>query len=517
MRKIFKPFTILLISIFLFGMLAPLSPAFAKQEPPRAYPALLQMAQERPNEMVRVIVQFQKDRELPEQALANAGGKINKRLRMINGFSAEMPARAVEGLAHNPNVRWISLDAPVFQTVAEFEYVSSYSDQANVQSVGATKLWQEPYYLKGDKVTVAVVDSGISPHVDFVDRYGNSRLLASVNFQASEKDVADLNGHGTHVAGIIAGDGSASYKEWRGVAPNANLINLKVSNVQGMSLVSDVLEALEWAYNNKDVYNIRVVNLSLNSAVPEPYHLSPLSAAVEVLWFNGIVVVVSAGNNGTGAGPVTVYPPANDPFVITVGAADDKGTAWIADDSVGTFSAYGTTEDGFTKPDIVAPGRNIISTLASTNADLYLKHPSHRVNFSYFRMSGTSMAAPVVSGAAALLLQDEPYLTPDQVKFRLMATANRNWAGYDPATSGAGYLDAYAAVLGTTTESANTGLTASKLLWYSDDAATWGSVSWNSVSWNSVSWNSVSWNSVSWNSVSWNSVAWNSSLWDPEE
>jgi len=248
--------------------------------------------------------------------------------------------------------------------------------------------------------------------------------------------------------------------------------------------------------------------------VPEPYHVSPLDAAVEILWFNGVVVVVAAGNNGNGQVPVNIYPPANDPFVITVGATDEMSTLGIGDDTVARFSAYGTTEDGFTKPDLVAPGRNIVSSMFCDTAFLCIYHPRNYVSNTYFRMSGTSMAAPMVVGTIALLLQDEPGLTPDQVKYRLMATANKNWAGYDSAKAGAGYLDAYTAVQGSTMDSANTGVVVSELLWTGTDQITWGTVSWNSVSWNSVSWNSVSWNSVSWNSVSWNSESWSSAIWD---
>jgi serine protease AprX len=261
-----------------------------------------------------------------------------------------------------------------------------------------------------------------------------------------------------------------------------------------------------------------VVNISMNSTVAQSYHTSPLSAAVEILWFNGVVVVVSAGNNGTGNGPVTIYPPANDPFVITVGATEDKGTTGLGDDTLAIFSAYGTTEAGFAKPDLVAPGRNLVAPLAAKASTVYNAHPLHRVGDYYFRMSGTSMSAPVVSGAVALLLQDEPNLTPDQVKYRLMASANQNW-NYDPVQSGAGYLDVYSAVNGITTGSANQGIMPSLMLATGEEgidfaSVGWNSVGWNSVGWNSVGWNSVGWNSVGWNSVGWNSVGWNSTTWD---
>ena len=196
----------------------------------------------------------------------------------------------------------------------------------------------------------------------------------------------------------------------------------------------------------------------MNSAVAETYKTSAVDAAVEMLWFSGIVVVVSAGNNGSAGGPSTLYPPANDPFVITVGATDDQATASLADDVVSPFSAYGTTPDGVAKPELVAPGRNVISLLASTSATVYTAHPTHRVDTALFRMSGTSMSAPMVAGAVALLLQDEPNLTPDQVKYRLKATARTTGWAYDAAKAGAGYLDAYAAVHGTSTQSAAPGM-----------------------------------------------------------
>ncbi len=492
-----KVFSVLLLVALLLPLMV-MAPA--PKMTPRAQPVLLAMAAERPEETVRVIVQkLVKDTTL-EALVARLGGVVTKDLWIINAFAAELPAGAVPKLSRAAGVRWVSLDAPVVKSgggscPAAAEWQNVYTDV-----IGAVALGEEG--LNGESITVAVIDSGLRRHPDFRGRFDK------VNF--TDENLMDKYGHGTHVTGIIGGDGRVSEGAYVGVAPGVDILSVKVSDRHGGGTISTVVAGLQWVYDNKDLYNIRVVNMSLNSSVPESYHTSPLDAALEILWFNGVVVVVSGGNNGDDPETGILYPPANDPFAITVGAADDMGTADISDDILAPFSAFGTTYDGFAKPDLVAPGVDIISTMAGEKARLYKNHSDHFIDCTnetggkyYFRMSGTSMAAGVVTGAVALLLQDEPGLTPDQVKHRLMATARPFGTG-----SGAGYLDAYAAVHGTTTESANTGTEASQLLWTGDDPVTWDSVNWNSVNWNSVNWNSVNWNSVNWNSVNWNSVHW---------
>ncbi|MGZ9234334.1 MAG: S8 family peptidase [Anaerolineales bacterium] len=525
MKKItlYKSLTFLLtlmVVVGLSGSAAPSLPVSAL----KAQPILAQMASTDPDQIVRVIVQKAAAAQDAEAQVAARGGKVIRDLSIINAFAAEMNAHAALQLASHPSVRWVSLDASMIKsggpdgTVNTKRLLNAY-----IKSIGADRLWAEGY--QGSSVTVAVVDSGITDQEDFKEQYGGNgdlRIRATATFVEGSDKNKDWYGHGTHVAGIIAGNGTKSYGRYTGVAPKANLVSVDIANEQGAATMADVIAGMEWILENQTAYNIRVVNISLNSSVPEPYHTSPLDAACEILWFNGIVVVVSAGNNGT----ATLYPPANDPFVITVGAVDDMGTASIRTDPIAGFSAFGIDEAGQTKPDLVAPGRNIISTLAKQDAVIAIQHPDRKVfTFSgsqdyYFRMSGTSMAAPVVSGAIALLLQDEPDLTPDQVKYRLMATANKTWLGYKAEKAGAGYLDIYAAVNGTTTDSANTGLMASQLLWSGSESiargsVNWNSVNWNSVNWNSVNWNSVNWNSVNWNSVNWNSVNWNSDYWGP--
>ncbi|MGB9593398.1 MAG: S8 family serine peptidase, partial [Anaerolineae bacterium] len=250
----------------------------------------------------------------------------------------------------------------------------------------------------------------------------------------------------------------------------------------------------------------------MNSATAQSYHTSPLDAALEILWFNGIVVIVSAGNNGgvsaNGIVPGVLYPPANDPFVITVGASDDMSTPYTWDDILTPFSAFGVTEDGFWKPEIVAPGAHIINLLAGPDCTIAVQHPEALYG-GFLRLSGTSMAAAVTSGAVALLLQARPDLNPDQVKMLLKASATPlNQTG-----AGAGILNVYNAIHMQGVGTANTGTPASALLWTGSDPVNWGSVNWGSVNWGSVNWGSVNWGSVNWGSVNWGSVDCSSVNW----
>jgi serine protease AprX len=492
---------LLVVALLLPFMATELKPELA----PRAQPILLQMAAERPDATLSVIVQKAVKDTQVESLAARLGGTVTADLHIINAFGATLPAKAIAELSRADGVRWVSLDAPMVKTACSQCVDTTNLKNAYVRAIGADKLWNESPYLQGQGIGVAVVDSGVNPQQDLYTVMGVNRLVASVAFNNGyNQSVYDGYGHGNGVAGIIGGNGSRSNGAYIGVAPMVNLINVKVSDDWGTATAANVVQGLQWINDHKANYNIRVVNLSLNSAVYADPDTDPIDAAVEILWFNKVVVVVSAGNDGKNA----LNPPANDSFVITVGATDDKGTNSIADDVVASYSGYSKTADKIRKPDLVAPGTNIVGLMANPNSVLATAHPANVVNGIYFRMSGTSMSAPVVSAAAALLLQDEPNLTPDQVKYRLMATANKSWAGYNAQKAGAGYLDVYAAVKGTTTASSNTGTKASQLLWTGGQPINWNSVNWNSVNWNSVNWNSVNWNSVNWNSVNWNSDVW---------
>jgi serine protease AprX len=467
---------------------------------------LVELAAQNPAQRVQVIVQKASDKPGAEALVGRLGGQVMEDLSIINAFAAEMPAGAVMELAHSETVHWISLDAKVSSTACAQCVETTNLMNTYIQTIKADQVWNSSPYIQGQGIGIAILDSGINPNGDLYTNMGINRQIANIRFNNDyNQNTSDGYGHGTHVSSVAGGDGSESNGKYIGVAPMVNIINVKVSNDDGSAMLKNVVQGLQWVLENKDKYNIRVVNLSLNSTVAESYHTSPLDAAVEILWFNKIVVVASAGNQGSG----TIYPPANDPFVITVGATDDKGTSSLSDDVVATFSAYGVTSDGISKPDIVAPGKNIVARLVNSNMGLANAHPENKVsNGVYFHMSGTSVSAPMVSGAVALLLQDEPTLTPDQIKYRLMATANKNWPGYNAPMAGAGYLNVYDAVKGTSNLSANTGFFASQLLSSGSTPITWSSVGWNSVGWNSVGWNSVGWNSVGWNSVGWNSDYW---------
>jgi serine protease AprX len=349
--------------------------------------------------------------------------------------------------------------------------------------------------LTGKGIGIAVIDSGIAAHADL-----DSRILASVNFNPTVSDANDGYGHGTAVSGIIAGNGSAGAGQYIGIAPQANLINLRVNDGTGAAPTSAIMNAILWAVNNRAAYNIRVMNLSLSASVQESYLTSPIDAAVEYAWFKGVAVVVAAGNNGPNS---ALYAPGNDPFVITVGATDDRGTSTIGDDTLATFSSFGTTQDGFSKPEVVAPGRHIVTTLAA-NSSFALNYPSYLVGSQYIQLSGTSMAAPMVSGVAALYIESNPTVRPNQLKSLLLATA-RPLAGIG---TGAGYPDAaqaiaYTGLLG----NANRGIQPNNFLqllyMQANNLQSLLTVSWDSVSWDSVSWDSVSWDSIVWDAVSW--------------
>src|SRR3989442_6306631 len=316
--------------------------------------------------------------------------------------------------------------------------------------VRANKVWQQG--IAGGGVTVAILDSGVAADADLVQP--DNRLLASVNFadQRLTSDPSDPGGHGTHIAGIVAGNGTRSGGEFVGIAPQANIVDVRVLGSTGSGRISSVVRGIEWVLAHRAVYNIRVINLSFGAPARLPYRLDPMSAAVEIAWRRGLVVVAASGNGGPQRD--TVETPGIDPYVITVGATDDRGTLGRGDDMLAWFSAWGSA-DSNAKPDLVAPGRRLVS-LRVPESTLDTLFPDRVVvaqnGATYFRLTGTSMATAVVSGAAALLLAGRPHVTPDQVKALLVGTTqpygeDSGQVLPDPIADGSGLLDANAAAL----------------------------------------------------------------------
>ena len=379
----------------------------------------------------------------PEAFVRAAGGHVTHELSLIDGFAASLPASAAAVLAAQPGVRSVTPDSAL-------HVQSSYGQDSGVASavypevVRATKVWGSGD--TGSGAAVAVVDTGIDTTGDLA-----GRVVRAVDF-TSDADNLDHYGHGTFVAGLIAGTGAHSAGSIQGVAPGANLVALKISGADGATDVTLVLEALEWVKDYAATYNIRVVNLSLGFASQQSYAVDPLDYAVERLWNSGVVIVAAAGNGGATGDPI--LSPGNDPFVITVGASNDRTTVSNNDDKLASFSSIGPTPDGLAKPDLIAPGRSVVSS-RSPGSTVDLANPSSEIGDVYAKGSGTSFSTAIVSGVAALVLTRAPWLTPNQVKQRLVSTARSLNGGNGPGT-GEGVVDAFAATMSTLTSSANT-------------------------------------------------------------
>jgi serine protease AprX len=551
------------------GVLVTLALALAPAAPARAQllneskvdPALRALMQVNPQALLPVIVEMQ--HPLPPFIDANVGRALSAlqllalhaipvaALSLIDAAAGFADATGISALSLVPTVAFIHHDRTVGPRQSAALPPATLPEQSSAlypRVVKAHRVWQEGITGKG--VTVAVLDSGVAADLDLT--LPANRILASVNF-ADERLAADPGGHGTHIAGIIAGNGSRSGGEITGIAPQANIVDVRVLGSTGSGRVSSVVRGIEWALEHRAAYNIRVINLSFGALAPLSYRLDPLSAAVEIAWRRGLVVVAAAGNHGPQRN--TVVAPGIDPYVITVGATDDRGTISRSDDRLAWFSAWGSV--GTNKPDLVAPGRRLLSVRVpgSTLDALFPERVVAAQNgATYFRLTGTSMATGVVSGTAALLLQRRPNLTPDQVKALLVGTTQPygELSGQilpDRIADGSGLLDAYAAHTTATPQTqssggllsgllqpvlrlvtANTGLRpadgfarsmypvlyGSPLRWEDPTLGgiLWGLLTWNTLVWNSIAWDNFDWDSVAWDSVAWDSVAWDSVAWD---
>ena len=467
------------------------------------------------------------------ERVRTVGGSPRRALGLLGATSARLSGRAIAALAAQPDVEYINEDT----TVRLSSTVATDTASIYAQADGAAAAWQTAG-VDGTGVAVAVIDSGIAPNPDIA-----ARILVSVDLTLGTGLVSagDPGGHGTHVAGIIAGNGPAipatlltpATPGRTGVAPNANLISLRVLDANGAGKLSDVIAALQWAIQHRAQYNIRVINLSLGAPATTSYLADPLAAMAEIAWHAGITVVTAAGNLGPAAGTITT--PAYDPFVIAVGAIDDAGSPAPGDDVVAPFTSVGPSFDGLMKPDLAAPGRRIVS-LRVPGSTLDLLLPERIVETNYFRLSGTSQAAPQVAGAAALLLQKNGGLKPDQVKDILTRSA-RQVTGASVAQVGAGALDINAALLNaTSTARPNRArvsdafarmvyplIKGTQPLLFRDlsfnggvdsKGVAWSNVTWDNVSWDNVTWDNVSWENVTWDNVTWDNVTWDNTTWD---
>ena len=441
-------------------------------------------------------------------AYRNTGAVIKKRFNIVNAEAATLTGQQLNQLYGDPGIESIVPDTVVRSAYANTQ---TWPNVHEVQNYS----WNFATY-GGQAATIAIVDSGVdSTRADIA-----GRVLTQVNFTTlTPNSAGDGRGHGTFVASIAAGSANG----YAGVSPNAKLVSLDVLADNGEGVVSDVIAAADWIYANKSSYNIRVANFSLTGSTDSSFMYDPLDKAVEKLWFSGVVVVAAAGNYAVDGATATVrYAPANDPFVITVGAADTDGSTNTRDDFNAPWSTYGYTHDGFAKPDLGASGR-YMNGAVPTASTMYKEHPERVVAPGYMWMSGTSFAAPVVSGAAAYLLGKYPSWTPDQVKGALMLEA-RPVDHAAPASLGVGEVkmgqsstitdppNPNLALNGFLTPDVNGGPTPvfDSASWASTASsnASWASASWASASWSSASWSSASWASASWASASWASASW---------
>jgi serine protease AprX len=513
-------------------------------------------------------------RELPgsgstaERVVESLGGSVGRHLGIIHGFVATLPAGGLATVAALPGIHSVTPDSRI--ELMDIGSVSDLGYSMAPSTSRANAFWSQGY--TGQGIDVALIDSGVVP-VDGLRSSGAVVNGADLSFESQSPALQymDTFGHGTHMAGIIAArqvsGGPGGLSTSVGMAPEARLVSLKVADAYGATDVSQVIAAIDWVvqHRNDNGMNIRVLNLAFGTDGVQDYQLDPLTYAAEVAWRNGIVVVVSAGNRGFGS--PRLNNPAYDPYVIAVGAADDNTTSGTDDDSVPSFSSCGTEAR---HTDLVASGKSVLS-MRDPGSMIDSEYRRARVGFRFYKGSGTSQAAAVVSGAAALLLDQRPELTPDEVKAILMGSAtpinaseNCQGAGmlnlpaardfptpaavqtHAPAT-GLGSLDAARGTLhlehngvelqgeqdifgaawnapqwaercaagtswdgGTWNGNVWTDSSWSGMSW---SGMSWGGMSWGGMSWSGMSWGGMSWGGMSWGGVSWGGMSWGGMSW----
>jgi serine protease AprX len=498
-----------------------------------------------------------------ENSVREVGGRVTTELGLIDGVAAKVPANRVSSLSGAPGVEEVTPDSSVHLLSGTYDPTTDMGSAYNTtRMIGARALWQAGYTGKG--VDVAIIDSGVSPVEGLAtsDKLMNGPDL-SFESQATNLRYLDAFGHGTFMAGLIAGRDSAAVPgtyagdttHFLGVAPDARILNVKVADSQGLTDVSQVLAALSWVVQHRydNGLNVRVLNLSFGSDSYQSEILDPMSFAVEHAWKSGIVVVASVGNAGWKSGGV--MDPAFNPYVIAAGASDPHGTLGTADDTVAAFSSFG---DGVRNPDLVAPGKSVQSLRVPGSYIDQTYAATGAIDARFFRGSGTSEAAAITSGTVALLLQQYPSASPDQIKAMLTSTAT-HLTGQAAAGQGHGEINASKAshagppllaiqlflpatglgsiessrgsvhlawsgvnlagekdIFGTVLSSSNlVGAILHDVAWSGGtfNGNSWSGNSWSGNSWSGNSWSGNSWSGNSWSGNSWSGNSWSGNSW----
>jgi serine protease AprX len=495
---------------------------------------------------------------VPEDAVLGMGGAVKDHIRIIRGFVAQVPADTLHRLRALRGVASVTPDRPVRMLHAADGF-DPVEDPGSLYSatrvIGARRYWKQG--LTGEGVDVALIDTGVAP-VRGLEDPGRVVNGPDLSFESQAENLAylDTYGHGTHMAGIIAGNdepglppSTLGHHKFLGVAPDARLVSLKVGNALGATDISQVIAAIDWVVQHRHDggLDIRVLNLSFGTDGVQDYVMDPLIYAAEVAWRKGIVVVVAAGNSGFGTQQLN--NPAYDPYVIAVGADDTAGTVKPSDDVVPEWSSRGNETR---HPDLVAPGKSIAG-LRVPGSYVDQNHPEGLVNGRYVRGSGTSQAAAVVSGAAALVIQQRPNLSPDRLKALLTSTA-APIPSADRAGQGAGLIDLRRAFdaraprgsqgwpeaagtgsLESARGSAHLTLDGVELTGEQDifgmpwdgtawapnawaeatwDGGRWNGVEWTGDCWCGTSWSRMSWSRMSWSRMSWSRMSWSGDSWE---
>lgn len=341
-------------------------------------------------EEVPVIIQFNENSEDLRNRVSSLASNYKFELSIINGFAGHLSTDIIYDLSTNPEVKFISFDSKIYTLL-------------DVATPSMEAYFPHDQGYEGEDICVAIIDTGVATHEDLIRPI--NRIVAFKDFVNNKSIPYDDNGHGTHVTGIIAGNGFSSKGKYVGVAPKANIFAIKALDSSGGGSISDIISALAYVIEVKDIYNIKVVNISLGTPATNSCENDPLCKAVSKVNDAGLIVVTAAGNSGPNSN--TILSPGISKDAITVGAVDNKRTIDTSDDTIASFSSRGPTKDGLVKPDLVASGVNIRS-LSNTKLD------------SYTSLSGTSMATPLVTGSIALLFNKYKDLSPADVKGKIM-------------------------------------------------------------------------------------------------